>query len=189
MGRGSSGIGIGGTQGGAQGGAQKLAKALKQVEDSIRWNSTESAVALDENGNILFTTSDGQGAEVSISVPQQRMAYGQTMTHNHPHGYYFSDSDILVAINLNLKEMRATTPDGRAFVLTHTSPESYPNKWLYFDYQAEIMRTAQEASDRAWKPGMTKEQFSHQAALEHTKIMNEWLKQNAPKYGYEFREE
>lgn len=170
------------------GGSRKLRMALKSIEDRIRGNPTESAIALDDDGNVLFDTSDGKGQEVNISVQQQRLAYGKTMTHNHPHGYYLSDADVNIATMLSLKQLRATTPDGRAFVLEKTQSGQADGSFLRA-YQQAIRSTASQAANNAYDPALSMQEFNHRASLEHTKIVNQWLKDHAPEYGYRFREE
>ena len=182
MGRGSSGLGAKG------GGSKGVARALQSIEDRIRNNPTESAVAIDENGNVLFDTSDGKSGQVGISVEQQEMARGQIITHNHPNGYMFSTDDINVSTALGLKQMRATTPDGRAYVLEKAG-EASPGRSLVIDYGRQTRKTASEAAAKAYDPSIRPAEFQRKAALEHTKIMNKWLEENAPKYGYVFREE
>ena len=180
MGRGSSGIG--------SAGAKRVSKALKSIEDRIRRNSTESAVVIDSNGNVLFDTSDGHETSVQLSVEQMRIAHGQILTHNHPHGYFLSDADIGAATTLGLKQLRATTPDGRAFVLERTESTPADNS-LYHAYRIAIKSTAGNVVAKVYDPKLTTRELSHKASLEHTKILNKWLEENAPRFGWAFREE
>lgn len=188
MGRGRSGIGAGKSNGDAGKGSNGIAAALKLAEDRIRGNPTESAIAFDDDGTILFDTSQGEETSVTISPALQMKAYGKTVTHNHPHGYYFSSDDLNVMELMNLKQMRATTPDGRAFVLERKA--GYSNIGLLRSaYDGQIISTARKAANIAYDPKLSTEEFNHRAALEHTKILNAWLKDNAPNYGFTFREE
>ena len=191
MGRGSSGISTGAA--GQPGGSAKFKKTLKLVEDGIKGNKVESAICVDANGNILFNTSDNAAQSVAFTPAQVQQAYGQTLTHNHPHGYYFSKEDINAARVMNLKQLRATTPDGRVFVLEHTAPGAQTGA-LYRAYVSAMNSTAQQATAQAVANApMTalgnQKQLNHLISLEHTKILNHWLTDNAKNYGFEFREE
>lgn len=181
MGKGSSGIKSGGE-------TTPLSRSLKSVEDRIKGNDTETAIILDEDGNVLVDTSDGNAHKVSLSPEQMSKAYGKIITHNHPNGIMFSDGDLRMLEVLYLKQLRATTPDGRVFVLERKW--DMPNTTVFRrEFMDERKRTAQKAADLAYEPSLTNEEFNSRAKFEHTKIMNKWLTENATKYGYEFREE
>ena len=185
MGRGSSGI----KTAGQKNMSKDLTAAIKLAEDQIRGNKTESAIAFDDAGNILFNTSDGKAQEVNLTPLMQNLAYGMTITHNHPNGYYFSNEDLSVMQTVALKQMRATTPDGRAFVLEKGSGKGNISG-LRDAYRTAINDTKLEAVNKASRGDFSNaKEFNHLAALEHTKILNRWLKDNAPRYGYRFREE
>ena len=179
MGRGSSGIGNA---------SVKLRESIRSVEDRIRGKSTESAIIFDDDGTVLVDTSDGKRSEVSFTEEQAKMAEGKTLTHNHPNGYYFSTADLNSMGYMKLKEMRATTPDGRAFVLT-TAGKNQNMGGLLRAYSSMLRSTAQQAADVAYSYSQDMSDFNHRAALAHTVIVNNWLKDNAPTYGYSFREE
>lgn len=191
MGRGSSGISAGGA-GSTGGGSRGLAQTLNDVENGIKNNKTESAVCVDENGNILFNTSDNDSNQVSFSIDQQRKAIGKIITHNHPNGYCFSTEDIMTAEMLDLKQLRATTPDGRVYVLERTSPD-YDYKALRILFKRYRSMTAAQAcapfKTDYFDGKLTDAEFNHKASLEHTKIMNRWLTENASNFGFDFREE
>lgn len=201
MGRGRSGLGANNAQASqqtsaqasTQGNAQKVASTLLSVENRIADDKVESAIAVDESGNILFDTSDGAASQVSFGPKEQRMAYGKILTHNHPKGYYLSVEDVSTAVTLNLRQVRATTPDGRTFVLERKS-DSAQGAALQKAYYTELHATASQATAQGVANAPMSalgnmQKLNHYVALEHTKIINKWLADNAPKYGYEFREE
>ena len=187
MGRGSSGTG-----GGGGNSSRSVEKALSLAERGIMKNATESAICVDDNGNVLFNTSDNHASEVTFTRDQMKLASGQILTHNHPRGYCFSTEDISTASTLNLKQVRATTPDGRVYVLER-KVENASGGMLTRDYAAYRRKTMSNAaephSQDYWDGKITNAEFQHRANLTHTRIMNKWLTDNAPKYGYVFREE
>lgn len=67
----------------------------------------------------LMTNADPRG---TVAVSPEAMLAAQLsqtaiLTHNHPYGSCLSDQDVILAVNLNAAEIRATTPDG-AWVVT-----------------------------------------------------------------------
>jgi len=92
-------------------------KSLKAAEESIRRNSVEYGVVMDEQGNIIWKGTDNNEGSVHIGAP----GANRIVTHNHPSqsknkgrdrlddGGSFSKADIGYAVSANVKEMRAVT--------------------------------------------------------------------------------
>ena len=84
--------------------------------------SFESAYACDKEGNILIQKK-GQATSVSFMPEETAKMKDAIFTHNHPRGWKapegamgrignsFSPGDVLVAINNDVAEMRAVTPN------------------------------------------------------------------------------
>lgn len=94
-----------------------------KAEDEIRMNkSFETAVVFDSKGNEVFRTK-GSEASVAFNKNEISMLKDKILTHNHPKGWKFeeksirrignsfSTGDVLTAINHDLSEIRAVTPN------------------------------------------------------------------------------
>ncbi len=109
------------TSGGVRGSKSeaKLRNQLRIAEGKIRRNKYESAIILDSKGRIVL---DKRGARYSVGFTQDDIDKMKDMvvTHNHPRalgktgiaaiGHSFSMQDIVLAVNANVKEIRAVTP-------------------------------------------------------------------------------
>jgi GGDEF domain-containing protein len=93
--------------------------ALSVVEDNIRSFEKEACAIVDKSGEVMTTKKGGKSKIVidELMMSQMRSTGQMTFTHNHPGGSIFSVDDIMVAIKGNVREMRATTPDGSTWVL------------------------------------------------------------------------
>ena len=92
---------------------------LSQAEEAIRHEPIEHCAAFDAEGRMLFRVLGTESA-AQILPAQGKMLNDNgnaTFTHNHPTGNCFSPEDVLLAVSLNLKEMRAAGSHG-TFVLT-----------------------------------------------------------------------
>lgn len=112
----------GGTPPATPGGGYSAAEqVIRQIEDRIRRNTTESLHALDQGGNVVFSKQGGQSS-VYLSPAEMAQLRGTMMTHNHPSGLSypasdprhggnsFSPDDIGVAASVGAAEIRAVTP-------------------------------------------------------------------------------
>jgi hypothetical protein len=98
------------------------AERLRTIEDDIRGQSYESAAVVDADGNVIFR-KDGRTNSVSFTPEEFVLMNDKTITHNHPAGWTFSStdprragnsfspSDVKLAIEQNLAEIRAVTPE------------------------------------------------------------------------------
>ncbi|MFA4944462.1 MAG: hypothetical protein WC789_07150 [Lentisphaeria bacterium] len=101
-------------------GPSPLQKALQEIEDQIRSQPVEQVHMLGDDGKALSKSLSGtrDNCRVMPEVLKSLREHGNaTVTHNHPSGGFFSPEDIFLAVHWNLKEIRATTPDGGVFVL------------------------------------------------------------------------
>ena len=92
-------------------------------EGEIRKNKAyETAVAFGKDGEIVLN-KDGKSRHVNFTVDECRKLKNAVMTHNHPSGWSypeksirrignsFSEDDILLAVQWDLSEIRAVTPN------------------------------------------------------------------------------
>lgn len=100
-----------------------LHRKISNMEREIRMNKKlETGVVFDSKGNILVDKR-GKAYNVSFTEDECKRMKDCIMTHNHPRGWgypenslgrignSFSPEDIYLAVNWNLAEMRAVTPN------------------------------------------------------------------------------
>lgn len=100
-----------------------LHRKISNMEREIRMNKKlETGVVFDSKGNILVDKR-GKAYNVSFTEDECKRMKDCIMTHNHPRGWEypenslgrignsFSPEDIYLAVNWNLAEMRAVTPN------------------------------------------------------------------------------
>lgn len=102
---------------------RNLYNKITETENEIRMNKKfETGVVYDNSGNILI---DKRGKAYSVSFTKEECLKMKNaiMTHNHPRGWgypenslerignSFSPEDIYLAVNWDLAEMRAVTPN------------------------------------------------------------------------------
>ncbi len=103
------------------GGYSAAEQTIRQIEDRIRTNPTESLHAVDQNGNVVLSKQGAQ-YEVDLSPAEIALLRDTIVTHNHPRGLGFTSSDprsggnsfsrddICTACDASVAEMRAVTP-------------------------------------------------------------------------------
>lgn len=111
---------------------------LNDVENEIRINRFETLVTIDSNGNEVLRKAGGERS-VELTDEEMLLLNNNIVTHNHPGGWdypetsinrignSFSPSDIAVAINGNVSEIRAVTPN---YTFAIERPES---GWISLD--------------------------------------------------------
>lgn len=172
---GSSGSGFGSkSKGGSGSGLQRL---LSAHESAIRGNDYETLIALDENGNLLFSkkgsrTSVAYGADASKTT-------NAIVTHNHPDGGSFSWQDMHGMVALNQKEMRATTKD---FTYSMKRPEK---GWGTDAMKVKRkFQAANNAARRAYRKQRTGNAKSDAALWE--KLTSDYNAKAAKSFGWEY---
>ncbi|WP_235332655.1 contractile injection system protein, VgrG/Pvc8 family [Paenibacillus polymyxa] len=90
---------------------------ITEVEERIRHESKEHGQFFDKDGNLIGDTV--VGTEKAIDISDYRHAGKDAVfTHNHPSNGPFSLEDIMVAVDFDMLEMRAITPNGKSFNMT-----------------------------------------------------------------------
>jgi len=101
----------------------ELYDKIAEKENEIRMNKKfETAVVFDDEGNIVFEKK-GEQYSIAFTNNEVELFKDKIFTHNHPRGWEspdgsmgrignsFSPADILIAINSDIKEIRAVTPN------------------------------------------------------------------------------
>jgi hypothetical protein len=164
---------------------EKVLETLLKVELEIKdSNGCEIGVVVDRNGKEIYRVN-GQKAEVE--APPDDLVKNNVFTHNHPSGNCaFSNNDIYNIVKQDGYELRAVTSDGRFVSLRKNA-----NVW-----DANILSGFSKVSGyRLFVKASQLAQIKHsgqatpiQINKEAENLVNEWLRNNAEKYGYIFTE-
>jgi hypothetical protein len=123
---------------------------LARVEADIKSQSFETAILVDDNGNIIFR-KDGNENSVSFTREEAMLMQNRVLTHNHPLGRSFSLQDALMATTWQLSEIRAVSrpvsPGGnirvyRLFVSPDVSRSQVNKLYERFDSQVKAEFTS-----------------------------------------------
>lgn len=86
-------------------------EAVNKFEDQIRDKPVEHGQFFDKKGNLIGDTV--VGTEKSINISNHKDTSKDTVfTHNHPTNGPFSLEDIATAVDFNMAEIRAVSPNG-----------------------------------------------------------------------------
>ena len=100
-------------------GVSKLQHAVALVESRIRSLPHEHVYVFSPDGTQVLQKTDNHPQRVNLGPPQIELIHNidATITHNHPTGQILSGSDIRLAVGIDAKSIRATTPDRGTWVL------------------------------------------------------------------------
>ena len=95
---------------------------INQLESKIRNRKTEKAYIVGNNGEVLGESVSGSRSRARLRVTDLMKAKDAIMTHNHPNaemggtlaaqiGLPFSHTDLERAVEFDMKEIRAVTPN------------------------------------------------------------------------------
>ena len=130
--------------------------AIFKVENEDRKLDYERGAVIDSSGNVVVRY-DGTEHAVEVTDEDLNLMRGKIFTHNHPSGTFFSDNDIITGfIKTNLKELRASTPQGITYVLKNNGATPDSAKEYLVEYKQTSMkanRLAQEHFVRMIKAG------------------------------------
>jgi phage-related protein (TIGR01555 family) len=178
----------GGSGGGDRGGTSERAKSsIRDAEAKLR------SLTDHEEGYII--TQEGKtmgpyiGDEGSVEIPPH-LSKDNHVTHNHPGGRNaFSRGDVRGAVNSDVYELRAVTPNGRFVSITRGDngwDSSLPDEYTKAGLEgAKGYPAAADICVKKYGPGKF---TGKQMDQEHSNIVNEWMRDNAERFGYTFRE-
>lgn len=86
-------------------------ETVNKFEDHIRNKTLEHGQFFDKNGNSIGETVVGTEKSINISMHKD-IAKDKVFTHNHPTNGPFSLEDIATAVDFNMSEIRAVSPNG-----------------------------------------------------------------------------
>lgn len=171
-------------------GPSKAHPNVIKVENKNRKLHHEEANAFDDNGNVVLSKG-GNSNSVGFRPYECAKVANTTFTHNHPGGSIFSVEDVVFTVKNNLKEMRATQPDGGVYSLKRVGKVNITFMDKYKENYHMSVGAAKYKMDQYVPKLMAQGKVSSADAnrMFSQKINDEfipWLKKNAGKYGYEF---
>lgn len=173
---------------------KNYAAAIRTEEKKIRSDAIETAVLLNDKGDIIFRASSGATNYVQFSNEQLSKMKGATLTHNHPSNSTFSAEDVDLMIIQGLKAIRATGKE-RTFQLSKMSKGDFESG-LAADYKKAMADNRkitdveyEELTKRYDNGNMGRTEYSEKVqGLNATlnQLNSKWLKENSKKYGYRY---
>lgn len=163
---------------------------VRSSEDTIRNEPVEHLLLLDKDGKIAMRTGDGKRGEVEVTPEMMRRARDSVMTHNHPGGSTFSKEDIQTSLQLGLREIRATTAKNGTFSLRRDYDLNTPQPSFYRSFAAEYDTYVKYNIQRVLQSQIFRREITVDEAIRRDGVMRrEWLRDNAKKYGWTYKEE
>jgi len=164
---------------------EKSTEALRKAESEIKNNTDcEIGVVIDRSGNEIYR---GYGQKGSVATPPDELVKNNIFTHNHPSGNCaFSGSDIYNIIKQDGYELRAVTSDGRYVSLKRNTDVWDANIVSGFGEVSgyKLFVKASRLAQEKYMGQVTTAQINKEAE----NLVNDWLRNNAAKYGCTFTE-
>lgn len=171
---------------------------IEKFEKRVENLKKEQAIYVGPDGEIF---SEGKGGARGVRIDHPTVA-GYTFSHNHPAEANFSVADVSNFEKYGVKQIRAVSPK-ITYVLEAESPVRKDDNERYFSIamnkewqklDEESLKKRKEINSKAMKmPQGSKEkndfvQDSYKKLVEwRNKSESDWLKANAPKYGYHYK--
>ena len=147
----------------------------------------------------VWQESKGRGNRVSLDTPGEA---GYFFSHTHPFDSTFSINDVKGFETSGFKQMRAASPN-QTYILEAVNPvqikdyelrlftNAMADEWERLEKYEELKRKeirtkAMEIQDKEQRKKYYTTELNKFIA-ENEKKRNEWLAENAPKYGYRFK--
>lgn len=168
---------------------ERVSKTLHAQEEAIKNLDYERGVIVDMKGTVINTTEGRTGSV----APPAHLIKDSIFTHNHPSGgCALSLDDVRSIIADDGYEVRAVTRDGRfvslkkgAGKIDTTLGESMQKAGL--NGSTLLMKAERNIMQKYGpKARYQDKSWSFKVRMEAEAIVNRWLADNAPKYGYVF---
>ena len=167
---------------------------MKAAEKNIKNNKAETAVLLDNQGNILFSESQGIKNQVTFTNEQVAMMKGANLTHNHPSSGTFSNEDVELLVKKELRTIRATS-ELRTYQLRRLEGE-YDKRESFVSDLASARDEAKKKTDEKYGKISYLQYNNYDKYAEECEKLNKelnnairkWFKENSKGYGYRYSE-
>lgn len=152
----------------------------EKFSEKIMNQNRESAIVFDDNGKeIIF--KDGEQYKVEFKGKELEKLKNMNFTHNHPtksdYDSMFSKQDLIFAYDNDLKSISTINQKGDIIKLERDKNIKFDNEhkpgFLAGDYEREKIITSRENKN----------------LTEVANHMDNWMKENAEKYGYRYERE
>lgn len=170
--------------------AVHVGTTIKGSEDRIRGLDHEQLVVIGQDGYVRAVVDGGEHS-VGITANAAKHIKGNIVTHNHPNGGTFSQADIMSAGRTGAGEIRAASKRfNKTYSLKATSKADGYGIARAMDRDAKKLDKKWQAKldSMVGKKYSSKESYERQAYNHWNNIMGDWLRTNAPKYGYVYSE-
>ncbi len=161
----------------------KAKQVIADIENKNRALKYEVGTVVDKDGNILVSANCSEH-EVYID---ETLLKGAIFTHNHPTGTCLSTQDVAAFVKQDIYQVRATTPDGKAFVITKQKDFVKPNFAQDFYWAGKRGHEGEERVTELFlkykSMGLSGYEPLGRAVSDY---QVEWLTQNANKYYVDF---
>jgi SPP1 gp7 family putative phage head morphogenesis protein len=153
---------------------------LGVYEEKIKNITNENAYIILPDGNIY--RSEGTGNNVSLGDLD---VSGAVVTHNHPNGICnFTHRDVQTMVDNGVVELRTVTPGGRFVSLKRGDDKLYKSIVKDMEKAGLGTREMEDWIKATAAHGVNERQIKRMVENKY----NEWLSENASKYGYIFTE-
>lgn len=170
---------------------RKIRETLKNEENRIRALPVEHASVIGGDGSVILRKTDNNAEAVTFTPKEGSMFKDNIFTHNHPNGSIFSEEDINLAVTTYVKEIRACNANGY-FSLTRQFPISGSVPQKYFDFAKEYEKASSEyktnVTDKEWASSNKTQADADRLNKKVHDFRADWLKKNAPQYGWKYSE-
>ncbi|MDR1322505.1 MAG: hypothetical protein LBK56_13970 [Gracilibacteraceae bacterium] len=166
--------------------SEKLIQTLHKEETGIKGLDFETGIIISRNGDVVHRE---KGRKNSVTPPRE-LIKDNIFTHNHPSGgCAFSVGDIKSIIADDGDEVRVVTRDGRFVSLKKDSGELNTNLGEDMGKAGLVGARLMLAGDSICMKKYGRGNYGNQHVIkECEQIVNNWLRENAEKYGYVFTE-
>jgi|GEM_PF-2156043 len=121
--------------------------SLVAIEELIRGSKLEVVAVFNATDCLLFAPKAGVEEQVTLTPAEQALIPALcTLTHSHPENYTLSLADVLVASQLDLKEVRAVGPQQTFFARRPT--RGWPSERKIIITYTEAIKTADNVLSR-----------------------------------------
>jgi SPP1 gp7 family putative phage head morphogenesis protein len=174
-------------------------KNIVAFEKKYRDAKTEHAIITAPDGSVFSTSTTRKHRAVQINEPYE---VGYTISHNHPAPVNFSTQDVKNFERGGYKQIRAATSEG-VYILEAENPKFVDVKngdnffgamqrhWNELDEESSRRRKELNAKAMAIEDKRERSAFAGKGSndiLEWRKAAeDEWLKKNAPDFGYHYK--
>lgn len=181
---------------------QEMEKSFSAFAKKYGHAKTEHSMMTDPDGNITWTSKKGRGSADHVTIPRGELIPGYSNVHNHPQPGTFSPGDVLIQEQYGTKHCRVYDIDGNVYTLTNPNPVPVDRDKceFYFAYSDAVKKHENDVIDemREYREqlqglGLSREEVTkrYKAWLDNPENQSrwrhvEWLKENAPKFGWSF---